>query len=94
MYIDTLNNIVDKYNDAYHKTIKTKPLDMKSSTYTVGKNDKDPKFKVPHERIRKYQNIFPDGCKQIGGEKFLLLKKYHGHMLLMILMVKNSWNFL
>ena len=32
MYIDILADIVDKYNNRYHNTIKMKPLDT-SSTY-------------------------------------------------------------
>ena len=32
-YIDKLDNIVDKYNNTYHITIKMRPVDVKSSTY-------------------------------------------------------------
>ena len=32
MYIDKLDNIVNKYNNTYHTTIKIKPIDVKSST--------------------------------------------------------------
>ena len=32
-YIDKLCYILNKYNKAYHTTIKTKPIDAKSSTY-------------------------------------------------------------
>ena len=35
MYIDKLSDIVNKYNNAYHSTIKMKPADVKSSTYIV-----------------------------------------------------------
>ena len=28
VYFDVLNDIVDKYNNAYHKTIKMKPIDV------------------------------------------------------------------
>ena len=31
--IDKLDDIVDKYNNRYHSTIKTKPVDVKSNTY-------------------------------------------------------------
>ena len=30
MYFDGLNDIVDKYNNTYHKTIKMKPIDVKN----------------------------------------------------------------
>ena len=33
VYINNLTDIVNKYNDTYHGTIKMKPVDLKSSTY-------------------------------------------------------------
>ena len=33
VYIDKLDDIVNKYNNNYHITIKMKPADAKSSTY-------------------------------------------------------------
>ena len=62
VYIDKLDDIVNKYNNEYHSTIKMKPVDVKSSTYTDSSkenNDKDPKFKIGDiVRISKYKNIF------------------------------------
>ena len=49
VYIDTLDDIVNKYDNTYHSTIKMKLVDVKNNTYiNFGKesNDKDPKFKV------------------------------------------------
>ena len=49
VYIDKLNDIVDEYNNAYHTTIKMKPIDVKDNTYintNKETNDKDPRFKV------------------------------------------------
>ena len=49
VYIDKLDDIVNKYNNTYHSTIKMKLVDVKSSTYIdfgVDINDKDPKSKV------------------------------------------------
>ena len=61
VYIDTLNDIVDEYNNTYHTTIKVKPNDVKDNTYiNTDKeiNDNDPKFKVgDHLRISEYKNI-------------------------------------
>ena len=34
MYINKLDDIVNKYNNTYHSTIKMKRFDLKSSTYT------------------------------------------------------------
>ena len=47
VYIHTLDDIVDEYNNTYHKTIKMKPIGVKDNTYIdFGKevNNKDPKF--------------------------------------------------
>ena len=33
VYFDVLNDIVDKYNNTYHKTIKMKPVDVKSDSF-------------------------------------------------------------
>ena len=33
VYIDKLDDIVNKYNNANHRTIKMKPVDVKSNTY-------------------------------------------------------------
>ena len=65
MYFNVLNDIVNKYNNTYHKPIKVKPIDVKSDSfaeYNEESNEKDPKFKVgDHVRISKYKNIFAKG---------------------------------
>ena len=33
VYIDQLNNIVNEYNNTYHRTIKIKPIDVNNNTY-------------------------------------------------------------
>ena len=33
MYIAKLDNIVNKYNNTYHSTIKIKPVDVNSNIY-------------------------------------------------------------
>ena len=62
VYIDKLDDIVDKYNNTYHTTIKMKPIDVKDNTYiNIDKeiNNKDPKFKVgARVRISKYKKHF------------------------------------
>ena len=61
VYINKLYDIVNEYNNTYHKTIKMKPIDVKDNTYLDFKkdvNDKDPNFKVnDHVRISKYKNM-------------------------------------
>ena len=65
MYIDKIDDIVHKYNNKNHRTIKMKPIDVTDNTYIdFGKevNDNDPKFKVgDYVRISKYKNIFAKG---------------------------------
>ena len=55
VYIDKLDDIVNKSNNSCHRTIKMKPGDIKSNRYiNTSKeiNDKDHKFKVgDHVRI-------------------------------------------
>ena len=62
LYIDKLYDIVNKYNNAYHSKIKTKPVGVNSSTHInfgVESNDKDPKYEVGVQVIiSKYKNIF------------------------------------
>ena len=56
VYIDKFDDIVNEYNDPYHRTTKMKPI-VKDNTYIdyiKEVNDKDPKFKVvDHVRILK-----------------------------------------
>ena len=33
LYLNVLNDIVDEYNNAYHKTIKMKPIDAKNDSF-------------------------------------------------------------
>ena len=55
--VEKLGDIVNQCNNTYHKTIKMKPIDVKSSTYIdfgVENNNKDSKVKVgDHLRIKK-----------------------------------------
>ena len=56
VYIDKLDNIVNKYNNVNHNTIKMKPVDLKSSKYIdfhEENNREDPK-------ARKYCTV--DSC--------------------------------
>ena len=49
VYIDKLDNIVNKYNNTYHNTIEMKNVDVKSNTYIDSSkevNDKNQRFKI------------------------------------------------
>ena len=79
VYIDKLDDIVNKYNHTYHRTVKLKPVDVKSNTcinYSKEINDKDRKFKVgDHVRISKYEYIFAKGYVPNWSEEVFVIKK-------------------
>ena len=79
VYIDKLDDIVDEYNNAYHKTIKMKPVDVKDNTYIDFEkeiNDKDAKFKVAdHVRISKFKKIFAEEYIPNWSEEVSVIKK-------------------
>ena len=97
VYTDKLDDIVNKYNNTYHSTIKIKPAGVKSNTYIkyikqINDEDLNLKFVI----LLEYQNIktfLQKSMIQIGWKKFLLLQKLkillHGYMLLVILKVKK-----
>ena len=61
MYIDKLDDIVNKYNNTYHKTIKMGPVDVKARYIESNKenNRESLKFKVEdHVRISKHKKHF------------------------------------
>ena len=79
VYIDKLDNIVNEYNNAYHTTIKMKPIGVKDNTYiNTDKeiNNKDGKFKVGDRvRISKYKNIFAKSYTPNWSEEVFVIKK-------------------
>ena len=82
VYFDVLNDIVDEYNNTYHRTIKMKPIDVGDDSfaeYNEESNEKDPKFKVgDHIRISKYKNIFAKGYVPNWSEEIFIVKKIKG----------------
>ena len=65
VYINNLAEMINKYNNSYHSTIKMKPVDVKSDSYNgFGKkimiNTLNLKF-CYHVRISKHKNIFGKG---------------------------------
>ena len=75
VYIDSLDDIVNKYNNTYHRTIKLKSVDVKSSTYI----DSIKKFMMKILILKlvillEYQNIktfLQKAMFQIGLKKIL-----------------------
>ena len=66
VYYDVLDDIVNKYNNTKHSTIKMKPKNVKNDNkrvYIDEHNKKDSRFNVG-DRVRtsKFKNIFAKGC--------------------------------
>ena len=70
VYLDVLDDIVDKYNNTIHRAIKMKSIEVTDDYYAEyngiafneHSNKKNPKFKVgDNVRILKYKNFFAKG---------------------------------
>ena len=77
---DVLDDIVNKYNNAVHRTIKMKPIDVTDDSfaeYNEESNKKNPKFKVgDHVRIcTMYKNIFAKRYTPNWSEEVFVIKK-------------------
>ena len=76
VYIDKLDDTVNKYNSTYHRTIKMKPILVQDNilalethilTFAKEVNDEDPKFQVrDHVKISKYKKKMLKDILQIG----------------------------
>ena len=75
IYIDKLDDTVNKYNNAYHSTIKMKHLDVKSNTYIDSSKENEISILnlklvilLEHQNIKIFlQNV----TLEIGLKKFL-----------------------
>ena len=79
VHIYKLDDIVNKYNNTCHSTVKLKPVNVKSNTYINSSkeiNDKEPQFEIGDiVRISKYQNIFEKGYTPNWSEEDFMIKK-------------------
>ena len=77
VYVDELDDTVNRYNNVYPRTIKMKPVDVKTSTYIDKEiTNKYPKFKIgDFVRISKYKNIFAKGYVSNWSEEVFIIKK-------------------
>ena len=79
VYFDVLDNIVNKYNNTVHRTIKMKPIDVTTDSYAEyneDSNKRNPRFKVgDHVRISKCKNIFAKGYAPNWSEEIFVIKK-------------------
>ena len=77
VYYDVLDNVVSKYNNTKHSTIKMKPIDVKDNTrvYIDEHNEKD-RFKVGDRvRISKFKNIFANGYTPNWSKEIFIVNK-------------------
>ena len=98
VYINKLDNIFNKYNNTYHRTIKIKPVNVKSSTHilTLIKKIIRKVLNLKLVIMLEYLNIkifLQKVMFQISLKKFLLFKKLKTlcrvHMILVILREKK-----
>ena len=66
VHIDKSNDIVDKHNNIYHRTIKMKPVDVKKKNTYINSSietiDQNPKFKIGDiVRVSNYKKGFSIG---------------------------------
>ena len=89
VYFNVLDNIVDKYNNTVHSSIKMKPkdvTDIKYVEYSEETNKKSPKFKASDNvRVSKYKNIFGKVYTPDWSEEVFVVNKIQNTV---------SWNYL
>ena len=78
-FFNVLDDIVNKYNNTVHRTIKTKLVDVRTTSYAEYNEDsskKDSKFKVSdYVRISKDKNIFAKGYNPSWSEELFVVSK-------------------
>ena len=79
VYYDVLDDVINKYNNTKHSTIKMKPIDVKNDNkrvYIDEHNKKDSRFKVGDRvRISKLKNIFAKGYAPNWSEEIFIVDK-------------------
>ena len=79
MYIDKLDDTLNRYNNTYHSAIKMKPVDVNPDMhveYNKENNKEGSKFKVgDHARISEYKNIFAKDFVPNWSEEIFVIKR-------------------
>ena len=78
VYYDVLDDVVNKYNNTKHSTIKMKPIDVKNNriVHIDEHNEKDSRFTVGDRvRISKSKNIFPKGYTPNWSKEIFIVDK-------------------
>ena len=77
VYIDKLD-VVNKYNNTYHRTIKMEPIDVNLNiciAFNKENSNEGPKYKIGyHERTSKYKKIFANGYAPNCSEEVFVIK--------------------
>ena len=79
VYYDVLDDVVNKYNNTKHSSIKMKPIDdgdNNKRVYIDEHNEKDSRFKVGDRvRISRYKNIFAKGYTPNRSKEIFIVDK-------------------
>ena len=80
VYYDVLDDVVNKYNNTKHSTIKMKPIDVRDNNnkrvYIDEHNEKRSRFKVGDRvRISKFENIFAKGYTPNWSKEIFIVDK-------------------
>ena len=80
VYYDVLDDVVNKYNNTKHSTIKMKPIDIRDNNnkrvYIDEHNEKRSRFKVGDRvRISKFKNIFAKGYTPNWSKEIFIVDK-------------------
>ena len=79
VYYDVLDDVVNKYNNTKHSTIKMKPIDVKDNNnrvYIDEHNEKRSRFKVGDRvKISKFKNIFAKGYTPNWSKEIFIVDK-------------------
>ena len=80
VYYDVLDDVVNKYNNSKHSTIKMKPIDARDNNnkrvYIDEHNKKRSRFKVGDRvRISKFKNIFAKGYTPNWSKEIFIVDK-------------------
>ena len=73
VYFDVSDDIVDKYNNIVHITIKIKPINVTQDSYA--EYNEDSNVTKDFKRISKYKNIFSKGYTQNWSEEVFVVSK-------------------
>ena len=71
IYIDKLDDIVNEYNNTYHRATKMEPVNVNNNTYI--NIDKEV---VDHVRISTYKEVFAKGYTPNWSKEIFVIKKF------------------